>query len=162
MGEGDFSIEIWVRTTVNNRIRNLADFRSEAPRGWLIYIRRDQPGFQVSDAATIADAVPTGSPGISDGRWHHIVGVAKRLPPQPPQIYIDGRGPFKGQKNIPLANLDHQTPMWFARHHRNAYVHSENHFFNGGLDEFALYRRALTPADVATLYRAGRAGKCKK
>ena len=161
-GEGDFSVEIWLRTTVKDRIRNLADHRNEAPRGWLLYIRRDQPGFQVADAAMVADAVPAGAPAIADGRWHHVVGVAKRLPPQPPAIYVDGRGPFKGQRNVPLANLSHQTPLWFGRHHRNSYVAREDYFFTGDLDEFAFYRRALTPADVAALYRAGRAGQCKK
>lgn len=161
-GEGDFSVEIWFRTTVKDRIRNLADNRSQAPRGWLLYIRRDQPGFQVADAATVADAIPLGSPSISDGRWHHIVGVANRLPPQPPVIYVDGRGPFKGQRNVPLVNLDHNTPLWFGRHHGNSFVSREDYYFTGDLDEFAFYRRALTPADVAALFRAGRAGQCKK
>ena len=161
VGEGDFSIELWVRTTSTNTIRNIVDFRSPVPKGWLVYLRRNDAGFQVADSAHISDVVAQGY-SIADGNWHHIVGVAKRLPPQPLTIYVDGVKRAQAGKNVTLANLDHTTKLWLARHHRNGYVDRENVYFQGDLDELSVYRRALAANEVAALFKAGRAGKCRK
>lgn len=161
VGEGDFSVELWVRTESNDGIRNMVDFRNEQPRGWALYIRKGQAGFQVSDGADIVDAVAATS-NIADGKWHHVVGVVKRLPQQPPVVFVDGQLAGRAQKNAPLSNLDHETPMWIARHHRNRLIQRDTPYFPGDFDELTVYRRALRPEEIQGLYRAGKAGKCKK
>lgn len=159
VGKGDFTIELWVRSNQNESIRNIADFRSPGPTGWLLYNRRGEAGFQVADGPRVSDTIAYGYP-IANGAWHHIVGVARRLPPQAPALYVDGRLRAQTGKTITLGNLDHDTPLWLARHHRNAYVDRDNMFFRGDIDDLAVYRRALSPAEIAALYKAGRAGKC--
>jgi Concanavalin A-like lectin/glucanases superfamily len=160
VGDADFSVELWVRTTAGKSIRNLVDFRNDKPQGWTMFIQQGKPGFQVADGGAVIYASST-TP-IADGRWHHVVAIAKRLPPQPSVLWVDNAGPYKSPRNVPLSSLDHSTPLWLARHHRNIYVNRDEIYFQGDLDEIALYRRALTPTDIAALYRAGRAGKCKK
>ena len=48
------------------------------------------------------------------------------------------------------------SPIAFGRDPANLSTRT----FVGAIDEVSLYDRALTPADVASLYAAGSAGKC--
>lgn len=161
VGSGDFSVEFWVRTTEKKRTRNLIDFRSFTPKGYLMFMRAGEVGMQVVDEADLSQSVATGF-SVADGRWHHVVGVAKRLPPQPAAIYVDGVKRGQNGRSVPITNIDHDTPMWLARHHKNGYINRDNIFFAGDLDEVSVYRRALAPAEVAALHRAGGKGKCRK
>lgn len=160
-GEENFSVEAWVRTTNGKSVRNIIDKRDPNARGWLIYIRSGSPGFQVVNGPEITDAIATAT-NIADGRWHHIVGVAKRLPPQAPMVFVDGQLRVQSGRNVTLADISNTAPVWIARHHANVYVKRENIYFDGDVDELSFYRRALTPAEIASLYKAGRAGKCRK
>ncbi len=160
-GEENFSVELWVRTSNGKTVRNIADKRDINAKGWLLYIRSGNPGFQVVNGPEITDAIAT-SIHIADGNWHHIVGVARRLPPQAPMVFVDGRLRVQSGRNITLTDIDNDTPLWIARHHANAYVRRDNLYFEGDVDELSFYRRALTPAEIAGLYKAGRAGKCRK
>lgn len=160
-GEENFSAEVWVRTTTKGSPRNIVDKRSNLPIGWLLYVRRGAPGFQVVYGVEITDTVAVNTP-IDDGKWHHLVGVARRLPQQSPEIYVDGKLAAKSGRNITLGNLSTPAPVWLARHHANGYVPRDNIYFEGDIDELAFYRRALDPAEIAALYKSGRAGKCRQ
>lgn len=160
-GEDNFSVEAWIRTTRTLGLRNIIDKRSYIPAGWLIYLRKGSPGFQVVFGAELTDSVADNYP-IADGKWHHVVGVAKRLPQQPPMLYVDGQLRSKIGRNITLANINNTAPVWIGRHHANNYIKREDIFFDGDVDELSFYKRALAPAEIAALYRAGRAGKCRK
>jgi hypothetical protein len=67
-------------------------------------------------------------------------------------------------RNVTLADIDNDTPLWIARHHANVHVHvhRDNICFEGDVDELSFYRRALAPAEIASLYKAGHAGKRRK
>src|SRR6266850_2812192 len=88
MGEGDFTIELWVRTTDSQSTCGIVDKRDYSPLGYVIFLYRGHPGLQTADGdrhySVSAKSV------IADNRWHHIAGVVKRLPPQPLEIYADG------------------------------------------------------------------------
>lgn len=160
VGEGDFSVELWLRTQDRLGIRNVVEFRDGAPKGWLVFVRRGTVGFQVADHSFVADTIAD-KHQIADGNWHHVVATVKRLPPQPARIYIDGV--LRGQtgRNVPLSNLDHAMPLWLARHRSNSIIPRDDVYFPGDIDELTVYRRALAATEAAALYRAGRAGKCR-
>lgn len=160
-GEENFTAEVWIRTTTKQVMRNIVDKRDAVPKGWLFYIRKGFAGFQVAFGAELTDTIATGY-RIDDGKWHHVVGVAKRLPQQSPQIYVDGQLRGKNGRNITLANINNTAPLWLARHHANAYINRNDVYFDGDVDELSFYRRALEPAEIARLYKAGPAGKCRK
>jgi hypothetical protein len=161
VGEGDFSVELWMRTQEKAGVRNVVEFRDGAPKGWLVFIRRGAVGVQIADHSFIADTIADKYP-IADGKWHHVVATIKRLPPQPARIYVDGVLRAQTGRNVPLSNLDHAMPLWLARHRKNSIVARDDIFFPGDLDELSVYRRALTAAEIAAIYRAGRAGKCRQ
>ncbi|MEZ5401587.1 MAG: LamG domain-containing protein [Bryobacteraceae bacterium] len=159
VAEEDFAIECWLRTADGARIRNIADKRDAQPKGYLLFLQRGRVGFQVAGAASLAVVLAESRP-IADNRWHHVVAVSRRLPPSPPTIYVDGVLAAKGTRNVPLDDLDNKARVWLGRHHANEVVPRDDIYFEGAIDEFTVYRRALDPAEIRALYRAGAAGKC--
>jgi hypothetical protein len=91
-----------------------------------------------------------------------VAGVAKRLPLGSLEIYVDGvKQPDESAHWTPLANLDVPPPLWLGRHHANRLVPRENIFFEGEMDELSFYHRALTAAEIQSIFRAGSRGKCR-
>jgi len=159
MGEDDFTIELWVRTTDSEHTRNIVDKRGYGPLGYLIYLHRGNPGVYAADG----DGQPhvlAKSANIADNHWRHIAGVVKRLPPQPMEIYVDGVKQVEVQgSNAPLVNLDVAVPLWLGRHHANKDVQRDKFDFEGEIDGLSFYHRALTAAEIQSIYRAGSRGK---
>lgn len=162
-GTGDFTIELWVRTTDAAHTRNIIDKRDEGPRGYAVFIeRRGHLGFQVGVGEPNWVSVTDFKNTSADGRWHHVAGVVKRLPPQPPALFVDGeRREATVVKNTPLDSVDNTVALWLARHHKNIVVPKDVYYWSGAIDELAFYRRALTAPEVKAIYQAGRAGKCR-
>ncbi len=120
VGEEDFTLEIWMRTT-KRQASSLIDKRDFVPRGYQVYLLRDTIGFQVADGGHRATAAPSAYPVI-DGKWHHVVAVCQRLPPQPPAMFVDGELRTQQGANSSLENLDTTVPLWIGRHHPNELV----------------------------------------
>jgi hypothetical protein len=160
VGEDDFSIELWIRTKDSLGTPSIVDKRDSRPLGYLIYIWRGHPGFQVVHEDRIDNAVAR-SVNAADNRWHHVAAVVKRLPMQPFVVYVDGAKPELGVRNAPLVNLDVPTPLWLGRHHANKFVSSDEIYFEGEIDELSFYHRALTAAEIQSIFWAGAHGKCR-
>jgi len=159
VGEGSFTIELWMRPTLQDAAVNVVDKRSALPLGYLIFLYKGYPGFQVANGDH--HSYYSRTTRITDGRWHHIAGIARRLPPTPFQLYIDGVLDPAPSSTVPLANLDVLDPLWLGRHHKNGRVAREDIYYAGDIDELAIFKRALTAAEVGSIYRAGTAGKCR-
>lgn len=159
VGSEDFSIELWLRTTEKTGVLSIVDKRDATPRGYLVYLQRGRVGFQVANGPDRSDSVSRTL--IADGRWHHIVAVCRRLPPQPLAVYVDGELQARNGRSATLENLDVDTPLWIGRHHRNALVRSDEIYLAGDIDELTVYRRALDLSEAAALFKAGSRGKCR-
>jgi hypothetical protein len=158
-GEDDLSIELWIRTQQSVGTPSIVDKRGHQPTGYLIFIYNGRPALQLADGSK--GRGPFAETSIADGRWHHVAGVVKRLPPQPAFIFVDGvRQGTPNREPVPLSNLNVPQPLWLGRHHANRLVDRENIYFQGDIDELTLYRRALTAAEIQSIYRAGAHGKC--
>src|SRR5262249_45881068 len=94
------------------------------------------------------------------GQWHHVAGTydGANL-----QLYIDGH-----PRGVPAAHAGAISPML-----ANSFVAigSEDgrmicptcigtRYFNGQIDEAAIYNRALSPSEILGIYLAGVNGKC--
>jgi hypothetical protein len=162
VGEGDFTVEAWIRTSDGKTIRNIFDHRSFRVQGYLLFLRRGNPGFQVgSGGIQFADTIAA-NVNVADGKWHHVAAVVKRLPLQASAIYVDGVPTGATGKPVGVANLDHDEPVWLGRHRRHELINRDNMYYNGDLDELTVYRRALAPAEIKAIFAAGSQGKCKK
>jgi len=160
VGEDDFSIELWIRTKQSVGTPSIVDKRGHQPLGYLIFTYKGRPALQIADGSR--GRGPFWNVSIADGRWHHVACVVKRLPPQPAVILVDGvRQETKYHEDVTVTNLDVPQPLWLGRHHANGYVDRENIYFEGDMDELTFYRRALTAAEIRSIYRAGAHGKCR-
>jgi hypothetical protein len=75
---------------------------------------------------------------------------------------VDGvRQDNNKREDVTLTNLDVSQPLWLGRHHANGYVDRENIYFQGDIDELTFYRRALTAAEIRSIFRTGAHGKCR-
>jgi hypothetical protein len=159
VGEGDFTIELWIRTKQSvNTPPSIVDKRGHQPVGYLIYIYQGRASLQLADGGLVTGG--GSQAGIADGRWHHVAGVVKRLPPQRAAMFVDGVREVHGNRDATFANLDVPQPLWLGRHHANSLVDREDIYFQGDIDELTFYRRALTEKEIQSIYRAGAHGKC--
>ena len=159
VGEDDFTIELWIRTKQSAGTPSIVDKRGHQPLGYLIFTFQGRPALQLADGSR--GRGPFWEASIADGRWHHVAGVVKRLPPRPAAIFVDGvRQSTKYTEDVTLTNLDVPQPLWLGRHHANGYVDREDIYFQGDIDELTFYRRAFTVQEIQSIYRAGAHGKC--
>lgn len=80
-GDGDFTIETWVKPDLgypsDPSLISDKDWRSGGNPGWIISIRGDDWKFNASDGTTRYD-IEANEPSIHDGNWHHIAVIAKQ------------------------------------------------------------------------------------
>ena len=84
------------------------------------------------------------------GRWYHVAGVRSI---GSIKIYVNGI--LESTKPAPTMTTDTDTASFGL----GRYI-PENVFY-GALDEISVYRRALSAKEVASIFKAGKAGKCK-
>jgi RHS repeat-associated protein len=94
---------------------------------------------------------------LRDGRFHHVAMTVDRDLSTGGKFYVDGvqvgnsfnptsmQGDLSNDQKLRIGN--HAMP-------------SLNAYFKGLIDEVSLYNRALTGTEIATIYNAGRGGKC--
>jgi len=89
---------------------------------------------------------------VATGVWYHVAGVRGS---NYIQLYVNGN--LEGQTNANYPQDYGNLPLYFGTSGASYYDHK----LNGVLDEVSLYHRALSASDIAALYAAGGAGKCK-
>jgi RHS repeat-associated protein len=145
-GTGDFSVEAWVKTSVNNERGIITKTDGTSPN-WRLTVT-DDTGFE-GRARMDIDVVPYDAYGpsirIDDGNWHHVVAVVQRS--FGVRMYVDGvenatSGPFSN-------NVSNSAPLQIGA------STSSYSAFLGDIDEAAVYGRALTPEQVWAHYDAG-------
>ncbi len=110
-----------------------------------------------------ADGTDTGSTitdtahNIGDGKWHHLVAV-RDVPGAQMLLYLDGA--VAGALALPAANLgpmtntDGETDFVTLDAGTVGGTSTMSSPLAGALDEVAIYKSALTPAQVAAIYVA--------
>ncbi|HET6262398.1 MAG TPA: LamG-like jellyroll fold domain-containing protein, partial [Chloroflexia bacterium] len=92
---------------------------------------------------------------IFDGEYHLLAGTydstAQRM-----VIYVDGVEMAAQAAYGTISDVN--TPLYLGA--AKTYG-ANNHYFNGQLDEVEIFDRALTAAQILSIYNAGSAGKCK-
>jgi len=155
LGRHTFSVEAWVRTSSGGKIigfGNRSSGNSTAADRHL-YIGSDgRVRFGVNPAGGSRTVSSISS--ITDNNWHHVVGT---LGGGVMTLYVDGQqvGQLTG---VPLAQ--NYTGFWRVGGDNLSGWTSRpsNDYFNGSIDEAAVYPRALTAAEVAQNYAIGASG----
>jgi hypothetical protein len=144
----NFTLETWIKKADAYRV-NVASSNGEIAGygrggyGWGFYpygrIYLSRIGFDGAESSYL----------INDTKWHHIA-VTKNFATV--SFYLDGQ----------LANtVMYDAPFTFTTSFTiGALDTSMSYSFWGSIDELAVYKRALTAAEIASIYNVGSAGKC--
>lgn len=145
---GGFTIEAWV----NISRRNVAVVGKglTSPFDYSFGINNTGAVRMAVSASQLQPPYTAAGGVVTSNQWHHIAGVFQ--PFQSVTVFLDGNP--VGSVSAP----DFQPPMT-----TNLVTIGRANGFGplaGGIDELCFYNRALTVADIATLYAAGTGGKC--
>ena len=158
---GPFSVECWIKGSPSQSSpQSLIVDKSHGfvdGTGWGLQTAPNGVGkaqffYGVGSVATPFPLVTTLS-SVLDDQWHHLAGVwtGAQL-----QIYQDGvLQDTLNQTTLP-ANNSREVEIG-----RSWGGGIPTRFFRGLIDELAYYNRALSSNDVAAIFNAGAAGKCK-
>ncbi len=167
---GDFTVEAWVNFNAlshppgSNGFRpagdmSIVDKMSAAgvdnSDGWrllkqdnnLFWFCLGAPGNGCSNVPTTV--MSSTSPVV--GTWYHVAAVKSSS--NGIQLYVNGN--LEAAKSLPSFIDTNSTNLLIGGNALN-YAH-----FNGLIDEVTLYNRALSAAEIAGIFNAGSAGKCK-
>jgi hypothetical protein len=154
-GLGDMTVELWVNTTDSlGGIVSGANANANSSNELLLYVQTAAgitPWVKQSSAGVVPAAV-------SDGAWHHVAFTRRQatgslyvdgvmvgaLPYPPGPVDIGPHGLQLGQEQDCLAGC-----------------YDPDQALDGLFDEVAIYDRALTEAEIVSVFDAGAAGKCK-
>lgn len=146
--EGHLTVEAWVRAdrpASGDGIGVVESYEGPAYNGFLLRLDGlGRPAFGVLDARNAA--IVTGRTPLGVGEWHHLVGTFDGTTMV---VYADGVEVGRQRTTVLPGQSDISVKLGARGDDRGRRLH-------GGLDEVALYHRALTPVQVAQHFLAGR------
>jgi hypothetical protein len=146
----NFSIEAWVKPSSLPSGDPYYDsgivVREGYVKGFALVTKGDTFGLWIG-TDSVPGVIATSGP-ITTTNWYHVVGTYDG---SNARIYVDGE-------------LENTQPATIVINNVDLYIGSTaggQRFFNGLIDEVAIYNRTLTDAEISAIYHAGYAGKCK-
>jgi hypothetical protein len=143
----DFSLELWVNYDGEFYDQNMIFIgkhggTADAPAWWLG--GGNQAAFSLRDSNKVSHEI-YGVTALNDNKWHHIVAVHDGKN-HSIQLYVDG----KLEVSEPVSFTGH----WFISRDISIGYHNIKpyYYFNGKLDEIAIYDRALSSAEIKHHY----------
>jgi uncharacterized delta-60 repeat protein len=143
-GSGDFTIELWVKTTVPGR--NILGKRFSGSHGSFFVLAMDgsgKPGLELDedDNGTNYSAT-SATTSVSDGNWHHIACTRNGTTIT---YYLDGVQ--DGQTTADVASISNSTEFSIGTRYADGYGYGG--FFNGSIDDVRLWNVARSQAQIA-------------
>lgn len=163
-GTGEFSMDAWIRTgTPNREIVSKHYYLPDAGQSRGYGLRLDASGRLLLYISTgllffeFETFVYVG-PGLNDSRWHHVAATVKRSDPFGVKLYVDGvPQTFATALGGSLSN----SSVFRIGSRTSGPQLGPGDYFDGAIDEVEFFKRALTPAEVYRIWRAGSNGKCR-
>jgi len=143
----DITVAFWVKTTSTATGTNWYDCpciisRDEAGLGndgYAIFLKSGHIGFVVEDVDMLGHIL------INDGYWHFVICIKDG---QNMFIFIDNQLDMSEHGIADGAQLSNDEPIYIGSP-------PQEEDFNGALDDFRIYKRALTAYERAKLYNNG-------
>ncbi len=161
-GTGNFSIDAWIKTSNPNNVadQTFVDKRIENTPpvsfvGYAFFLFNGNLSFQMQDIAFFS------ATNVADGLFHHVAATIVRNSKTGLNLYVDGLpaagSPF--DTTTVSGSLDNTADLLIGKNLPNTVGNPG--FFDGLIDELELFNRALSADEVASIFNAGSAGKCK-
>ncbi|UOE99943.1 LamG-like jellyroll fold domain-containing protein [Bdellovibrio reynosensis] len=152
IGTGGLTVSAWIKTSTHQNSRIVSKSSAGADDGWFI---GTVSGTITSNTVTQHNYLTVGLDGVTsatligkydDGRWHHIVARFNRTNGLA-TVFQDGR--VLGTVNISTkAGVNVTSGGIFSIGSRNG----TDRYFNGNIDEVALWSTALTDTEILSIY----------
>jgi len=156
-GQGDFSIDAWVRTRDRTGVQSIVDKRTASPLlGYTLFLFNGNVAAQLADNNGAGFTNYVSTLPAADGLWHHVAVTVDRVDPTGLTLHMD----CQTQSFNPASrtgSLDNTAPLWIAARSPVPSVI----YFRGCIDEVEIFNRALGADEICAIYEAGSAGKCK-
>ena len=150
-GTGDGSVSCWFKTTQN--VSGAVDLVinggfSTGGKGYILYLdASEKVGFYLDD--NVSPTTPAQSSGsVADGNWKHVVGVRES---GSIKLYLNGS--LVSTQTDSTGNID-STDNLIIGAGTNASSGAIGNFFDGLIDEVAIWNTALTSTQVQSIYDA--------
>jgi hypothetical protein len=156
-GQGNFSMDTWLRCATTQGLYLILDKRANPPRGYSLFLYNGLPGFQIGDGAGYANFI--GTANIADGTWHHLAVTMNRTSSTGVKFYVDGAPAGAFDPSPYGGSVTNASNLWIGVREPAL---GGGGYWPGDLDEIELFSAELPPTTVWQLYAAGRAGKCKE
>jgi hypothetical protein len=163
---GSFTLDAWIFAAADAQgaiIRKWGDSGDYAnQRAYaLVFLAGGTLVFGISDDAHQNDTVfhgfvsPSGSVALNV--WSHVAAVYDQSTGTR-RIYVNGVQVAE-RTDDPITITDSAADLGIGGHQTSSTTAAE--FFSGMIDEVEIFNRALTGEEIASIYNAGSAGKCK-
>ncbi len=140
----DISVSAWISTAVDaGNVRIAAKDQGGIPGNWIFWHTADLWQFAVYDGGGWVRASTDESLGDED--WHHIVGTVDNTNDKV-NLYVDGE--LVGSADFAADTLDDSDAEIVTIGADSDIVDAKVHLFIGVIDEFSLYKKALSADEV--------------
>ncbi len=112
--------------------------------------KQGEPRFTIYDGPNSWRSVDANEP-IQPGIWYHL---AATFDGENVRIYVDGN--LQNDQNTASQIISSNLPLYLAH---NSGATNENRYFDGMLDEFKIFDKALTSQQIRTLYNNENSGR---
>ena len=152
-----FTIDAWINT-VNGGTATIVDKRggdgSEGNTfGYVLFVYNGKLGFQLGSGEW--DNYVASGPLIDDGNWHFVVVTVDRAAKQA-RLYVDNVLVLTANTARVEGNISNTGMFLIGQNNMNG-----GSSFAGAIDEVEVFNRVLGTNEIASIFNAGTAGKCK-
>ena len=160
LSQSDITIDAWVfrrdtdggRRVIVSKMRGLPG--TPVARGYEFYLNNGIMNLLLGGPSLQNFNSGVGVP--IDGNWHHVAVTVQRSGTGLVDFYLDG-ALAASQPGPIVAPIGSAAPL----HVGAATWPAPQDFWRGAIDELEIFNRALTSAEIHSLWAADRAGKCK-
>jgi hypothetical protein len=160
----DFSFSFWTKVLTNSGDKAFVsnkDWNAGANRGWVVASRTAGVNWNLRDDQSARRDSPTVGPQLADRtNWHHVVVTFERKANA--KIYVDGQllnatsmAPDLGKPVGSLDTDDLGMQVNIGQDGTGTY----GSYLDAYIDDFGVWRRALTAQEALAIYTAGLSGK---
>ncbi|MEK6698308.1 MAG: LamG-like jellyroll fold domain-containing protein [Nitrospirota bacterium] len=140
-GNAPRTLSAWVKVGSGNQSRAILQYGATSASSFQLMVDGSSKATVGSSNGTI-----TGTSSLSDGRWHYVVGVYEGSDTNVARIYVDGV--LENSGTIPAPGT---VSGGFTI---GAFLGGVG-YFNGLIDEAAIYNRTLTTGEINKTYNDG-------
>jgi Concanavalin A-like lectin/glucanases superfamily/Immunoglobulin domain len=163
-GTNDFSISFWAKVNSQNDDKPFIankDWGSGSNLGWAIATEGNGMKWNFKDDQSSRRDSPHVAPQLEDGSWHNVVVTFLR--DGPADTYVDGQlvdstsiAPDSGKT---IGSVDSSLAVNIGQDGTGHYTDGDGGAaIDALIDDVGIWRRVVTPQEVAAIYNAGKSG----